>query len=69
MVKHDKSMKPVSSPKIKTVVAGALGECVHVAGVSNFLRLAGLNIAESPSDARDEPNDAEVVGTAAELGT
>lgn len=27
-------------PKQKTVVAGALGECVHVAGVSNFLRLA-----------------------------
>lgn len=26
--------------KQKTVVAGALGECVHVAGVSNFLRLA-----------------------------
>src|SRR5512144_33530 len=26
--------------KIKTVVAGALGECVHVAGVTNFLRLA-----------------------------
>lgn len=25
---------------IKTVVAGALGECVHVAGVMNFLRLA-----------------------------
>lgn len=25
---------------MKTVVAGALGECVHVAGVSNFLRLA-----------------------------
>ena len=25
---------------VKTVVAGALGECVHVAGVSNFLRLA-----------------------------
>src|SRR5512133_3202587 len=24
----------------KTVVAGALGECVHVAGVANFLRLA-----------------------------
>lgn len=24
----------------KTLVAGALGECVHVAGVSNFLRLA-----------------------------
>jgi methylmalonyl-CoA mutase cobalamin-binding subunit len=26
--------------KIKTVIAGALGECVHVAGVTNFLRLA-----------------------------
>lgn len=26
--------------KAKTVVAGALGECVHVAGVTNFLRLA-----------------------------
>ena len=26
--------------KNKTVVAGALGECVHVAGVMNFLRLA-----------------------------
>ena len=26
----------------KTVVAGALGECVHVAGVMNFLRLAEL---------------------------
>ncbi|MEZ4726121.1 MAG: hypothetical protein R3E79_03185 [Caldilineaceae bacterium] len=25
---------------MKTIVAGALGECVHVAGVSNFLRLA-----------------------------
>jgi hypothetical protein len=25
---------------MKTVVAGALGECVHVAGVNNFLRLA-----------------------------
>src|SRR5574338_208922 len=25
---------------MKTVVAGALGECVHVAGISNFLRLA-----------------------------
>lgn len=24
----------------KTVIAGAIGECVHVAGVSNFLRLA-----------------------------
>ena len=26
--------------KRKVVVAGALGECVHVAGVMNFLRLA-----------------------------
>jgi hypothetical protein len=25
---------------VKTVIAGALGECVHVAGVLNFLRLA-----------------------------
>src|SRR4030066_153304 len=25
---------------MKTVVAAALGECVHVAGISNFLRLA-----------------------------
>ncbi len=30
----------VGEQKIKTVVAGALGECVHVAGVLNFLRLA-----------------------------
>ena len=29
-------------PKQKTVVACALGECVHVAGVVNFLRLADL---------------------------
>ena len=27
---------------MKTVIAAALGECVHVAGVSNFLRLAEL---------------------------
>ena len=26
--------------KTRTVVAGALGECVHVAGVTNFLHLA-----------------------------
>jgi len=25
---------------VKTVIAAALGECVHVAGVTNFLRLA-----------------------------
>ncbi|MGQ9599159.1 MAG: cobalamin-dependent protein [Anaerolineae bacterium] len=30
----------MADPKRKTVVAGALGECVHVAGVINFLRLA-----------------------------
>jgi hypothetical protein len=28
---------------MKTIVAGALGECVHVAGVSNFLRLAEMS--------------------------
>ena len=28
--------------KTRTVVAGALGECVHVAGVMNFLRLAEM---------------------------
>ena len=28
---------------MKTIVAGAIGECVHVAGVSNFLRLAEQN--------------------------
>jgi hypothetical protein len=28
--------------ELKTVVAGALGECVHVAGISNFLRLAEI---------------------------
>lgn len=27
-------------PQRKVVVAGALGECVHVAGIMNFLRLA-----------------------------
>jgi len=30
----------MNNKKQKTVVAGALGECVHVAGVVNFLRLA-----------------------------
>jgi methylmalonyl-CoA mutase cobalamin-binding subunit len=30
----------VSENRQKTIVAGALGECVHVAGVLNFLRLA-----------------------------
>ncbi len=30
----------MSDNRQKTVVAGALGECVHVAGVLNFLRLA-----------------------------
>lgn len=31
---------PRSDPKAGTIVAGALGECVHVAGVLNFLHLA-----------------------------
>ena len=26
----------------KTVIAAAIGECVHVAGITNFLRLAEL---------------------------
>ena len=30
----------MAEQKMKTVVAAALGECVHVAGVTNFLRLA-----------------------------
>jgi hypothetical protein len=29
-------------PASQTVVAAALGECVHVAGVMNFLRLAEI---------------------------
>ena len=32
--------KHLINQKTRTVVAGALGECVHVAGVTNFLRLA-----------------------------
>ncbi len=30
----------MAKPRTKTIVAGALGECVHVAGVTNFLHLA-----------------------------
>ena len=40
--------------KKKTVIAGALGECVHVAGVTNFLRLAetaGWRTVFLPKDA------------------
>ncbi len=33
-------MKRSTLDQRRTVVAGALGECVHVAGVMNFLRLA-----------------------------
>lgn len=32
--------------KTKTIVAGALGECVHVAGVTNFLRLAEWSVSK-----------------------
>ena len=32
----------------KIVMAGALGECVHVAGVSNFLRLAEIRRLANP---------------------
>jgi methylmalonyl-CoA mutase cobalamin-binding subunit len=34
------SVSFIGESEMKTVVAAALGECVHVAGVSNFLRLA-----------------------------
>lgn len=62
---------------MKTVVAAALGECVHVAGVHNFLRLAEqagwrtifLGPAVSPADliqaARDE--HADLVGVSYRL--
>lgn len=33
-------MRDIKRARPKTVVAAALGECVHVAGISNFLRLA-----------------------------
>lgn len=63
--------------KIKTVVAGALGECVHVAGVTNFLRLAeaagwrtiflgpAVSIAEVISAAQRE--NADLVGVSYRL--
>jgi len=34
---------------MKTVIAGALGECVHVAGISNFLRLATIFLGPAVS--------------------
>jgi hypothetical protein len=61
----------------KTVVAGALGECVHVAGVTNFLRLAesagwrtvflgpAVSIDEVLSTAKRE--NAELVGVSYRL--
>ena len=61
----------------KTVVAGALGECVHVAGVTSFLRLAemagwktvflgpAVPIAEFLQVVRDEK--AELVGVSYRL--
>jgi hypothetical protein len=63
--------------KIKTVVAGALGECVHVAGVNNFLRLAeaagwrtvflgpAVSVEEMISAAQHE--DADLVGVSYRL--
>lgn len=63
--------------KVKTVVAGALGECVHVAGVTNFLRLAEaagwrtifLGPAVSIEDviAAAERENAELVGVSYRL--
>jgi methylmalonyl-CoA mutase cobalamin-binding subunit len=63
--------------KVKTVVAGALGECVHVAGVTNFLRLAeaagwhtvflgpAVSVEEMISAAHRE--DADMVGVSYRL--
>lgn len=63
--------------KTKTIVAGALGECVHVAGVTNFLRLAeaagwrtvflgpAVSVAEMISAAQRE--GAELVGVSYRL--
>ncbi|MGZ9221448.1 MAG: cobalamin B12-binding domain-containing protein [Anaerolineales bacterium] len=63
--------------KTKTIVAGALGECVHVAGVTNFLRLAeaagwrtvflgpAVSVEEMISAAQRE--DAEMVGVSYRL--
>jgi len=63
--------------KTKTIVAGALGECVHVAGVINFLRLAeaagwrtvflgpAVSVEEMISAAQRE--DAEMVGVSYRL--
>ena len=63
--------------KQKTVVAGALGECVHVAGVTNFLRLAEsagwrtvfLGPAVSVEDmvAAAQREDADMVGVSYRL--
>lgn len=62
---------------MKTVVAGALGECVHVAGVYNFLRLAEkcgwrtvfLGPAVSPSEFLDavRREKADLVGVSYRL--
>jgi methylmalonyl-CoA mutase cobalamin-binding subunit len=62
---------------MKTVVAGALGECVHVAGVSNFLRAAeaagwrtvflgpAVSIEKMLQVAREE--DADLIGVSYRL--
>jgi len=62
---------------LKTVIAGAIGECVHVAGLVNFLRLAEeagwrtvfLGPAVSPSDLIEaaQREDAELVGVSYRL--
>jgi hypothetical protein len=35
-------VKYLAAKEMKTVMAGALGECVHVGGVMNFLRLVEI---------------------------
>jgi len=37
--------------------------------IASFLRLAGLNVVQLPSDARDDSNQADFAGIATELGT
>jgi len=40
VLKKSRTRIEVRKQNLKTVIAGAIGECVHVAGVINFLRLA-----------------------------
>jgi methylmalonyl-CoA mutase cobalamin-binding subunit len=73
-IMNEKSSKAM---KQKTIVAGALGECVHVAGVTNFLRLAeaagwrtvflGPAVSVEEIIAAAQREDAEMVGVSYRL--